>query len=189
MTATVTVSSVDEEDSSSGQSGQGVGHLADSGVVDESPEEQQEAWREERKKQRDAVGDEADAKPLSNINTEHHCFTALQKLSLWQLNLTLFSILPYRDGTRLYLDTTLLSQLMGKKHVCCCSLTQTWGPTKVQISPGEVTQQCVWWFFTFHTVSLKQTISCSHQHYTTEVSVYSYEKVTWRHGQRFCKHL
>lgn len=40
---TVTVSSVDEEDSSSGQSGQGVGHLADSGVVDESLEEQQEA--------------------------------------------------------------------------------------------------------------------------------------------------
>lgn len=38
-----TVSSVDEEDSSSGQSGQGVGHLADSGVVDESLEEQQEA--------------------------------------------------------------------------------------------------------------------------------------------------
>lgn len=43
MMATVTVSSVDEEDSSSGQSGQGVGHLADSGVVDESLEEQQEA--------------------------------------------------------------------------------------------------------------------------------------------------
>lgn len=43
MMATVIVSSVDEEDSSSGQSGQGVGHLADSGVVDESLEEQQEA--------------------------------------------------------------------------------------------------------------------------------------------------
>lgn len=43
MMVTVTVSSVDEEDSSSGQSGQGVSHLADSGVVDESPEEQQES--------------------------------------------------------------------------------------------------------------------------------------------------
>lgn len=38
--------SVDEEDSGSRQSGQGVGHPADPGVVDESPEEEQEAWRE-----------------------------------------------------------------------------------------------------------------------------------------------
>lgn len=37
--------SIDEEDSGAGQGGQGVGHLADSGVVDESSKEEQEAWR------------------------------------------------------------------------------------------------------------------------------------------------
>lgn len=39
---TVIVSSIDEEDSSARQGGQGVGHLADSGIVDESSKEQQE---------------------------------------------------------------------------------------------------------------------------------------------------
>lgn len=34
--------SVDEEDSGAGQGGEGVGHLADSGIVDEPPEEEQE---------------------------------------------------------------------------------------------------------------------------------------------------
>lgn len=34
--------SVDEQDSGSGQGGEGVGHLADSRVVDESSEEEQE---------------------------------------------------------------------------------------------------------------------------------------------------
>lgn len=43
------VSSVDEEDSGAGQGGQGVGHLADSGVVDESSKEEQKAWREKNK--------------------------------------------------------------------------------------------------------------------------------------------
>lgn len=37
------MSSVDEEDSGAGQGGQGVGHLADSGVVDESSKEEQKA--------------------------------------------------------------------------------------------------------------------------------------------------
>ncbi len=44
------VSSVDEEDSGAGQGGQGVGHLADSGVVDESSKEEQKAWRAQKKK-------------------------------------------------------------------------------------------------------------------------------------------
>lgn len=39
MMETVFLSSVDEEDSSAGQGGQGVGHLADSGIVNESSEE------------------------------------------------------------------------------------------------------------------------------------------------------
>lgn len=39
------VGSVDEEDSGAGQGGQGVSHLADSGVVDESSKKEQEAWR------------------------------------------------------------------------------------------------------------------------------------------------
>lgn len=39
MMETVFVRSIDEEDSSAGQGGQGVGHLADSGVVDESSQE------------------------------------------------------------------------------------------------------------------------------------------------------
>lgn len=37
------LSSINEENSGAGQSGQGVGHLADSGIVDESAEEEQEA--------------------------------------------------------------------------------------------------------------------------------------------------
>lgn len=40
--------SVDEEDSGARQSGQGVGHPTDPGVVDESPEEEQEACKGER---------------------------------------------------------------------------------------------------------------------------------------------
>lgn len=43
MVETVIVSSIDEEDSSAGQGGQAVSHLADSGIVDESSKEQQEA--------------------------------------------------------------------------------------------------------------------------------------------------
>lgn len=42
------MSSVDEEDTGAGQGGQGVGHLADSGVVDESSKEEQEAYRTKR---------------------------------------------------------------------------------------------------------------------------------------------
>lgn len=41
------VSSVDEEHSGAGQGGEGVSHLADSGVVDESSEEEQEAQDQE----------------------------------------------------------------------------------------------------------------------------------------------
>lgn len=37
------MSSVDEEDSGAGQGGEGVSHLADSGVVDESSKEEQKA--------------------------------------------------------------------------------------------------------------------------------------------------
>jgi len=44
------VSSVDEEHSGAGQRGQGVGHLADSGVVDESSQEEQKAWRAAKEK-------------------------------------------------------------------------------------------------------------------------------------------
>lgn len=36
---------IDEEDSGARQGGQGVGHLADSGVVDESSKEEQETCR------------------------------------------------------------------------------------------------------------------------------------------------
>ena len=43
------VSSVDEEHSSAGQGGEGVSHLADSGVVDESSEEEQETWKWKKK--------------------------------------------------------------------------------------------------------------------------------------------
>lgn len=39
------MSSVNEEHSGAGQGGEGISHLADSGVVDESSEEEQEAWR------------------------------------------------------------------------------------------------------------------------------------------------
>lgn len=38
-------SSVDEEDSGAGQAGESVSHLADSCVVDEPSEEEQQAWR------------------------------------------------------------------------------------------------------------------------------------------------
>lgn len=41
--ATEFSSSVDEEDSGAGQGGEAVGHLADSGVVDESSQEEQNA--------------------------------------------------------------------------------------------------------------------------------------------------
>lgn len=44
MTMT-TVSSVYEEDSGAGQGGESVSHFADSGVVDESSKEEQEACR------------------------------------------------------------------------------------------------------------------------------------------------
>lgn len=37
------VSSVDEEDSGARQGGEGVGHLADSGIVDKSSKEEQDA--------------------------------------------------------------------------------------------------------------------------------------------------
>lgn len=36
---------VNEENSGVRQSGEGVGHLADSGIVDEPSEEEQDAWR------------------------------------------------------------------------------------------------------------------------------------------------
>lgn len=49
MMETVIVSSIDEEDSSARQGGQGVGHLADSGIVDESSKEQQETWKERKR--------------------------------------------------------------------------------------------------------------------------------------------
>lgn len=41
------VGSVDEEDSGAGQGGEGVGHFADSGIVDKSSEEEQEAQHQE----------------------------------------------------------------------------------------------------------------------------------------------
>lgn len=40
---------VDEEDPGAGQGGESVRHLADSGIVDESSEEEQEAWRGEER--------------------------------------------------------------------------------------------------------------------------------------------
>lgn len=41
------VSSVDEEDSGTRQGGEGVGHLADSGIVDKSSKEEQDAHHQE----------------------------------------------------------------------------------------------------------------------------------------------